>query len=59
MRLGWQPYVVGSNGIVYSKENWLASNTFPHWQSRKSASLEITTPCNIKETGLKGANGGP
>jgi hypothetical protein len=28
MRLGWQPYVIGANGIVYSKEQWLASNTF-------------------------------
>ncbi len=28
MWLGWQPYVVGANGIVYSKENWFASNTF-------------------------------
>jgi len=28
MRLGWQPYVVGANGIVYPKEQWLASNTF-------------------------------
>jgi len=28
MRLGLQPYVVGANGIVYPKEQWLASNTF-------------------------------
>jgi len=28
MRCGWQPYVVGANGTVYSKEQWLASNTF-------------------------------
>lgn len=28
MRRGWQPYVVGANGVVYSKEQWLASHTF-------------------------------
>lgn len=28
MRLGLQPYVVGSNGRVYPKTEWLASNTF-------------------------------
>jgi len=28
MRLGWQPYVIGANGMVYPKEQWPASNTF-------------------------------
>jgi hypothetical protein len=28
MRLGRQPYVVGANGVVYPKEQWLASSTF-------------------------------
>ena len=28
MRLGWQPYVVGANGMVYPKEQWPASHTF-------------------------------